>query len=91
MNLFAAMQLCPELIVLPVTAFFSIVYAVCGIFYAILPQQTIAFGSYLFHASFGMQAIPTTATRFIIGLIETIILSVVGSALFVWLYNKLAR
>ena len=78
-------------IILPVTAFFSIVYAVCGIFYAILPQQTIVFGSYLFHANISMQVIPTTAGRFIIGLIETIILSVVGSALFVWLYNKLAR
>ena len=78
-------------IILPVTAFFSIVYAVCGIFYAILQQQTIVFGSYLFHASLGMQAIPTTLARFAIGLIETIILSVVGSALFVWLYNKLAR
>lgn len=75
---------------LPVTAFFSIVYVICGIFYAILPQQTIAFGSYLFHASLGMQAIPTTAARFIIGLIETIILSVAGSALFAWLYNKIA-
>ena len=77
-------------IMLPVTAFFSIVYVICGIFYAILPQQTIAFGSYLFHASLGMQAIPTTAGRFIIGLIETIILSIIGSALFVWLYNKIA-
>jgi len=78
-------------VMLPVTAFFSIVYVICGIFYAILPQQTIAFGSYLFHASLGMQAIPTTAGRFIIGLVETIILSVIGSALFVWLYNKIAR
>ena len=74
-----------------VTLFFAIVYIICGIFYAVLPQQTIAFGSYLFHASLGMQAIPTTAGRFIIGLIETIILSVLGSALFVWLYNKIVK
>lgn len=78
-------------VMLPVTAFFSIVYVICGIFYAILPQQTIAFGSYLFHANISMQAIPTTAGRFIIGLIETIILSIIGSVLFVWLYNKIAR
>ena len=78
-------------IMLPVTAFFSIVYVICGIFYAILPQQTTAFGSYLFHASLNMQAIPTTLARFVVGWIETIILSVIGSALFVWLYNKIAR
>ena len=78
-------------VMLSVTAFFSIVYVICGIFYAILPQQTIAFGSYLFHANISMQVIPTTAGRFIIGLVETIILSVIGSALFVWLYNKIAR
>lgn len=74
-------------VVLPVTLFIAIVYVICIGFYAILPEETIAFGSYLFHGV-KMEASKVTLTGFVIGLIEAVILSVVGSALFVWIYNK---
>ncbi len=79
-------------VVLSVTIFFVIAYIVCRIFYAILPEQTLAFAGYLFHGiSVKTTPDPLTLSGFIIGLIGTIILSIIGSALFVWVYNKISK
>lgn len=79
-------------VILSVTMSVAIAYVICRIFYAVLPEQTLAFAGYLFHGiSVKTELDPLTLSGFIIGLIETIILSIIGSALFVWIYNKISK
>ena len=77
-------------VILSVTLFIVAAYVICRVFYVILPDQTVAFANNLFHGiEFSVK--PFTLGTFIIGLIEAIILSVAGSALFVWIYNKVTK
>lgn len=77
-------------VVLSVTLFMVAVYVVCRIFYLALPGQTVAFANNLFHGiEFSVK--PFGFGSFIAGLIETVILSAAGSALFVWIYNRVAK
>lgn len=77
-------------VIYTVTLFVAIAYVICRLFYVILPEQTVAFANNLFH---GIQSsvTPFAWSNFVLGLIESVILSVSGSALFVWIYNKIAK
>ena len=75
-------------VALSVTLFVVAAYIVCRAFFSLLPNETVAFANNIFHAaSFSVK--PLTWGVFFLGLIEIIILSVAGSALFVWIYNKI--
>jgi len=77
-------------VVLSVTLFIAIAYVICRLFFWIIPEQSAAFSSYLFHG-IKTEAAPMSLSGFVIGLIGSIILSIAGSALFVWIYNKVAK
>ena len=77
-------------VTLSVTLFIVIAYVICRAFFSLLPNETVAFVNNLFHAA-TFTVKPLSWGIFFIGLIEVIILSVAGSALFVWIYNKIAK
>ena len=77
-------------VTLSVTLFIVIAYVICRAFFSLLPNETVAFVNNLFHAA-TLTVKPLSWGIFFIGLIEVIILSVAGSALFVWIYNKIAK
>ncbi len=77
-------------VVWSVTIFIAVAYIACSAFYAVLPQQTATFFSYMFHG-LAIKIEPLTLTGFLIGFMEMVILSLIGSALFVWLYNRIAK
>lgn len=77
-------------VTLSVTLFVVIAYVVCRAFFSFLPNETVAFANNIFHAT-NFSVKPLTWGIFFLGLIEIIILSVASSALFVWIYNKIAK
>ena len=77
-------------VIVALTVFIAIVYIVCGLAYMFFPEQLASLGKGLIH-SIAIDITPLSWSQFFIGFIETIILSLIGSALFVWIYNKLAR
>ncbi len=77
-------------VILSVTLFVVVTYVICRAFFSLLPNETVAFVNNIFHAtSFSVK--PLSWGIFLMGLLETILLSVAGSALFVWIYNKIAK
>jgi membrane-associated HD superfamily phosphohydrolase len=75
-------------VMLSVTIFVVIAYVICRAFFSFLPNETLAFANNIFHAT-DFSVKPLSWSIFFIGLIEVIILSIAGSALFVWIYNKM--
>ena len=77
-------------VVISVDVFMVIVYVVCRFFYAVLPDQSVAIANTLFHGiPSGVQ--PFTWGNTILGLLATIILSTLATALFVSIYNKVGE
>ena len=71
-----------------VTSFVAIVYLICAIAIYLAPESTLRFFSYWMHGVDLMKIakVPTIVDIFI-GLVTTLIASVIGSALFVKLWN----
>lgn len=78
-------------VVSSVTIFSAIAYIICGFFYMLLPNQTATFFNYLFHGSIAIVPITLAFWRLVWGLIATVILSLIGAAFFVWIYNKFGK
>ncbi len=74
--------------VFAVTSFVAIVYLICAIAIYLAPEITLKFFGYWFHGVDLMKIakIPTLGD-IVIGLVTALIVSVVGSALFVKLWN----
>lgn len=68
---------------------FSVIYAICGLFYAITPKFTMAFFDYLFHSGVVLQEKSLTLSGFAIGLVEMFISGAAIGAIFVSIYNYL--
>lgn len=74
--------------VFAVTSFVAIVYLICAIAIYLVPESTLRFFSYWMHGVDLMKIakVPTIA-EISVGLVTALISSVIGSALFVKLWN----
>ena len=77
-------------VILSVTIFVIIAYVICFAAFALIPEQAASLSRNLFHG-LATEIVTLTISSFIIGLISWLIISIIGTALFVWIYNKFSR
>lgn len=68
----------------------GLLYVVCGVFYALTPQRTMAFFNSWFHGldfTQVMRVAPITMSSFVVGLVSVVVSTAVLTLVFVMFYN----